>query len=220
MWPILILGVLALGVIIERHIAASRCSPPIAMNSAARCSTSLQADRIEEATEKCNEAQGPVAAILGAGIRKLLVLKSSTTTRQNRRAGRQSHGRLRRARHRRALERHLPVLATVSSVALMLGFLGTVQGMVIVPGHRRQPQQDEHRRSGGWGHHDRLAHYGARPGEIASRPSRPSTTTPASSTASCSKLKPPPRNSSKPSRCRPSSTKSLPKHPSRQAPVT
>jgi biopolymer transport protein ExbB len=30
-----------------------------------------------------------------------------------------------------ALERHLPVLATVSSAAPMLGFLGTVQGMII-----------------------------------------------------------------------------------------
>jgi len=30
-----------------------------------------------------------------------------------------------------ALERHLPVLATVASAAPMLGFLGTVQGMII-----------------------------------------------------------------------------------------
>jgi biopolymer transport protein ExbB len=29
------------------------------------------------------------------------------------------------------LERHLPVLATVSSAAPMLGFLGTVQGMIV-----------------------------------------------------------------------------------------
>ena len=30
-----------------------------------------------------------------------------------------------------SLEKHLPILATVSSVAPMLGFLGTVQGMVV-----------------------------------------------------------------------------------------
>ena len=30
-----------------------------------------------------------------------------------------------------ALERHLPILATISSVAPMLGFLGTVQGMIV-----------------------------------------------------------------------------------------
>ena len=30
-----------------------------------------------------------------------------------------------------ALERHLPILATVSSVAPMIGFLGTVQGMIV-----------------------------------------------------------------------------------------
>ena len=29
-----------------------------------------------------------------------------------------------------ALERHLPILATISSVAPMLGFLGTVAGMI------------------------------------------------------------------------------------------
>ena len=31
-----------------------------------------------------------------------------------------------------ALERHLPILATISSVAPMLGFLGTVQGMIVM----------------------------------------------------------------------------------------
>jgi biopolymer transport protein ExbB len=30
-----------------------------------------------------------------------------------------------------ALERHLPILATISSVAPMIGFLGTVQGMIV-----------------------------------------------------------------------------------------
>ena len=30
-----------------------------------------------------------------------------------------------------ALERHLPILATIASVAPMLGFLGTVQGMIV-----------------------------------------------------------------------------------------
>ena len=34
-----------------------------------------------------------------------------------------------------AMERHLPILATVSSVAPMLGFLGTVQGMIVSFGH-------------------------------------------------------------------------------------
>ena len=30
-----------------------------------------------------------------------------------------------------ALERHLPILATISSAAPMIGFLGTVQGMIV-----------------------------------------------------------------------------------------
>jgi biopolymer transport protein ExbB len=33
-----------------------------------------------------------------------------------------------------ALEKHLPILATIASVAPMLGFLGTVQGMIVAFG--------------------------------------------------------------------------------------
>jgi biopolymer transport protein ExbB len=33
-----------------------------------------------------------------------------------------------------ALEKHLPILATIASVAPMIGFLGTVQGMIVAFG--------------------------------------------------------------------------------------
>jgi biopolymer transport protein ExbB len=130
MWPILILGVLALGVIIERY----RSLKMLSTNSdelRREVLDLLQADRVEEALERCNESQGPVAAILGAGIRKLLVLKKLNydpgKIEEQVVKAMDDYG----VHVTAALERHLPVLATVSSVAPMLGFLGTVQGMVI-----------------------------------------------------------------------------------------
>jgi len=130
MWPILILGVLALGVIIERYRSLKMLSTD---SDALRRDVLdlLQADRVEEALDRCNEAQGPVAAILGAGLRKLLVLKKLNwdpgKIEEQVVKAMDDYG----VHVTAALERHLPVLATVSSVAPMLGFLGTVQGMVI-----------------------------------------------------------------------------------------
>ena len=75
-------------------------------------------------------APGPVPAILSSGLRKFLVLR-----RLNYDAGRIEEQVVKAMDDYSvhvvaALERHLPVLATVSSVAPMLGFLGTVSGMI------------------------------------------------------------------------------------------
>jgi len=130
MWPILILGVLALGVIIERYRSLKMLSTDTEQLRRDVLQL-LEADRVEEALERCNEAQGPVAAILGAGLRKLLVLKKLNwdpgKIEEQVVKAMDDYG----VHVTAALERHLPVLATVSSVAPMLGFLGTVQGMVV-----------------------------------------------------------------------------------------
>jgi biopolymer transport protein ExbB len=91
----------------------------------------LQSDRAEEALEICENQEGPVPAILSAGVRQFFVLR-----RLNHDPGRIGE-QVTRAMDDysvhivAALERHLPILATVSAVAPMLGFLGTVQGMII-----------------------------------------------------------------------------------------
>lgn len=130
MWPIFILGVLAFGVIIERYRSLKMLSTDTD-ELRREVLDLLQADRVEEALEVCNKAQGPVPAILGTGLRKLLVLRKL-----NYDPGRieeqvvkamDDYG----VHVTAALETHLPILATVSSVAPMIGFLGTVQGMVI-----------------------------------------------------------------------------------------
>lgn len=129
MWPILIMGVIAAGVIIERY----RCLNMLSTDTTAvrsQVRDLLQADRVEEALELCDREQGPVPAVLSAGVRKFLVLR-----RLNYDAGRIEEQVVKAMDDYgihivAALERHLPVLATVSSVAPMLGFLGTVSGMI------------------------------------------------------------------------------------------
>jgi biopolymer transport protein ExbB len=130
MWPILIMGIIATGVMIERY----RSLKLLSGDSAALRSDVLdllQQDQIERAYNLCEQEQGPVPAILGAGLRKFLVLR-----RLNYNAARIEEQVVKAMDDYSvhvvaALERHLPVLATVSSVAPMLGFLGTVQGMIV-----------------------------------------------------------------------------------------
>ncbi len=84
--------------------------------------------RLEDAITAAEETRGPVAAILLAGLRRL----------RERSAGARADG----ADIKKAiattgaieldfLERGLPVLATIANVAPMLGFLGTVIGMIL-----------------------------------------------------------------------------------------
>lgn len=130
MWPIFIMGILAFGVIIERYRTLKMLSTDT--NQLRRDVLELlQADRVEEALELCNKEQGPVAAILGTGLRKLLVLRKlnydPAQVQEQVEKAMDDYG----VHVTAALEAHLPILATVSSVAPMVGFLGTVQGMVI-----------------------------------------------------------------------------------------
>lgn len=130
MWPILFMGVLALGVIIERYRSLKMLSTD-ANALRDKVLTLLREDRPEEALEVCNTEQGPVPAILGAGLRKFIVLR-----RLNYDPGKIEEQVVKAMEDYSvhivaALERHLPVLATISSVAPMLGFLGTVQGMIV-----------------------------------------------------------------------------------------
>jgi len=130
MWPILFLGVLAAGVIIERT-RSLRMLGTDSESLRRKVQEHLAEDRAEEALEMVNREQGPVPAILGSGLRKYVLLR-----RLNYDAGSIQEQVVKTMEDYgvhivAALERHLPILATIASVAPMIGFLGTVQGMII-----------------------------------------------------------------------------------------
>ena len=130
MWPILLIGILAAGAIIERFRSLKMLRTDTE-ELRGQVLDHLHADRVEEALDLCENQPGPVPAILSTGLRKFLLLK-----RLNYDPGKIEEQVVKSMDDYgvhivAALERHLPILATASSVAPMLGFLGTVQGMVI-----------------------------------------------------------------------------------------
>ena len=129
MWPILIMGILAAGVIIERYRSLKMLSTD-SDEVRAKVLTLLQQEQVEDALRLCDDETGPVPAILSAGLRKYLILRKVTVD-----AARTEEQVVKAMDDYSvhivaALEKHLPVLATVSSAAPMLGFLGTVAGMI------------------------------------------------------------------------------------------
>lgn len=130
MWPILIMGILAVGVIIERYRSLKMLNVDDD-EVRAQVQQLLFDDNVTEALELCDQQSGPVPAVLSAGLRKYYVLRklnydAARTEEQVVKAMDDYSVHI-----VAGLERHLPVLATVSSAAPMLGFLGTVQGMIV-----------------------------------------------------------------------------------------
>jgi len=119
MWPILILFIIGIGFALERFWTLSRAS----INTRkflARLHNALQEGGVEAAVAECEKTPGPVASILHAGLSRAdkgldHVEKSITNA-----------GSIEMA----FLERGMIVLTSVIVLAPMLGFTGTVSGMV------------------------------------------------------------------------------------------
>ncbi|NNC89846.1 MAG: MotA/TolQ/ExbB proton channel family protein [Akkermansiaceae bacterium] len=133
MIPILLLLILALAVIIERYRSLRLLeTDPTELKE--QVLALLSEDRVEESLEICDASRGPVPAVLSNGLRKYLVLRRLNYDRaqmeQQVVTSMENYG----VHIVAALEKHLPILATIASVAPMLGFLGTVQGMIVAFG--------------------------------------------------------------------------------------
>ena len=120
MWVLLVFSIVAVAVTIERFISLRRAK--INVNEfLAKVRKALVVNRsIREAIKVCEQYRGPVASIMKAGLLKYGQPKEDVEkTIEN--AALFEMGRL---------ERFLVVLATIANVAPLLGFFGTVTGMM------------------------------------------------------------------------------------------
>ena len=131
MWPILLLAVIGAGVIIERF----RALRLIAIDAEAlrrQVLDLLHQDKVDEAVELCSRSHGPVPAILAVGIHRYKLLRKlnydPTKIEEQVVKAMEDYS----SHITAALEKNLPILSTVATVAPMLGSLGTVVGMVLM----------------------------------------------------------------------------------------
>jgi biopolymer transport protein ExbB len=119
MIPIAFCSVIAVAIIIERLIKL-RIARVSSRTFLFRIQSSLKFNRLEEAKRASESASGPVAAIFRAGLGR----------------ANESEERIRQAiqeageKEISLLERHVGSLATIAGGAPLLGFLGTVVGMI------------------------------------------------------------------------------------------
>jgi len=126
MYPLVLSSLIALGVIIAKAWTL-RLARKSARGVLEEVEELARAGRMDEAIRVAADTPGPTAAILLAGLRRV------------------GQGTVRRGELERAvsttgtielgfLERGLVILATVANVAPLMGFLGTVAGMIIAFG--------------------------------------------------------------------------------------
>jgi biopolymer transport protein ExbB len=119
MWPLLVCAIVTLIVIVERLFTYQRQTTDTRRLMAAIVGH-LKTGGIERAKHTCIHTRGPVAAILHAGLSKIHLGPSAVEK------AIESAGAIEAA----FLERGLIVLSSVAQVAPLLGFLGTVSGMI------------------------------------------------------------------------------------------
>jgi len=119
MWPLLACAVAGLAVILERFFTLHRAKTNTRRLMSAVVS-GLKEKGVEGAKEICMNTRGPIAAILHAGLTKVEHGPAAVEK------AIENSGAVEMA----FLSRGLPVLSSVISVGPMLGFLGTVSGMI------------------------------------------------------------------------------------------
>lgn len=119
MWPLLFLSILGLAFIFERfwHYHRVSINTPEFLDKMRKI---LGQQKIKEAIQLCENYRGPIASILKAGLLKFGHERSEIEKAID------NSGAIEMSR----LERGLIWIATISTIAPMLGFLGTVTGMI------------------------------------------------------------------------------------------
>lgn len=124
MYPLLLCSILGLAVILVKFVTL-RLAKVQTSRLLDQVHTMVRGGRLDQAMDLCANTRGPVASIVLTGLH-LYKERSSTRAEQA-----ITHaGRIEMA----FLEKGLVVLATISNVAPLIGFLGTVAGMIMAFG--------------------------------------------------------------------------------------
>jgi len=119
MYPLLIASIIGVAVIIERAVTLSRARTDV-RKLMKRVLDALHSKGVDAAAAECERTRGPIAAILHAGLKR-----AERGTEAVERAI-ETAGTIETS----FLERGLIWLATLATIAPLLGFLGTVSGMI------------------------------------------------------------------------------------------
>jgi biopolymer transport protein ExbB len=119
MWGLLFLSIVGVAVIIERWITLAKARADV-RKLMEQIVGALKKGRLDEALDVCASTRGPIPQILHAGLRQA---KKGTVAVEK---AIETAGIIEMS----FLERGMIILATVANVAPLLGFLGTVSGMI------------------------------------------------------------------------------------------
>ena len=119
MWPLLLLGGVAIFIFVERFVAIRKASK-IDANFMNRLRDMICDGKIEAALRLCKKTDTPIARMIEKGIERIGRPMSDIQTAIENVANLEVS----------KLENGLPFLATIAGGAPMIGFLGTVIGMV------------------------------------------------------------------------------------------
>jgi len=119
MIPIVVLSIVAVYIFIERYFAIKRASQTD-INFMNKIKDYIHDDKIDSALALCQSTESPVARMIEKGLQRIGRPLNDIN------AAIENVGNLEISK----LEKNLPALATVAGAAPMIGFLGTVMGMI------------------------------------------------------------------------------------------
>jgi biopolymer transport protein ExbB len=128
-YPLLICSIVLLTYIIERAYALIKSRSRVGTEEfMAQITESLRNENIMEAVSACEEAGGPLANVLKAGLLKYsqAMIEERQVTKEEIQEAIQEAGLLEIPE----LERHLTVISTIAVISPLFGLLGTVTGMI------------------------------------------------------------------------------------------